>query len=86
MHSNDTPGRSEAEHAPQTPARVLQDPDIMGGAPCFAGTRVPVDIVLASLDAGVAWSRLVASYPFLTEEHVDAAREFVKANPVKRGS
>lgn len=31
---------------------VVSDPEIMGGTPCFAGTRVPVDSLIDYLEAG----------------------------------
>lgn len=60
----------------QHPPVVRVDPDVMGGAACFAGSRLPVETVLASLDAGVSWARVVASWPWLTEDHVRAARDW----------
>jgi|WetSurMetagenome_2_1015567.scaffolds.fasta_scaffold33008_1 uncharacterized protein (DUF433 family) len=63
---------------------VSEDPEVMGGQPCFAGTRVPIDIVLASLDKGIARDRLVASYPFLTDAHIEAARVYQQVHP-RRG-
>lgn len=71
----------------QHPPVVRVDPDVMGGAACFAGSRLPVDTVLASLEAGVSWTRLVASWPWLTEDHVRAARDWSRdraANPGPR--
>jgi uncharacterized protein (DUF433 family) len=63
---------------------VTTDPEVMGGAPCFAGTRVPIDYVLASLDEGESLERLRASYSFLTEAHIDAARVYLLVRP-RRG-
>ncbi len=63
---------------------VTEDSDVMGGQACFAGTRVPIDNVLASLDKGIAKERLVASYPFLTDAHIDAARVYRQVHP-RRG-
>jgi uncharacterized protein (DUF433 family) len=65
-------------------ALVQTKPDVMGGLEVFAGTRVTIETVLASLDRGVGIGRLQASYPFLTEEHVEAARIYAKVHP-KRG-
>jgi uncharacterized protein (DUF433 family) len=56
----------------------------MGGAAVFAGTRVPIDIVLGSVAAGVDVQRLKASYPFLTEAHLQAARVYEEVHP-RRG-
>jgi len=65
-------------------ALVTTGPDIMGGAAVFAGTRVPIDIVLGSMAAGIEMDRLVASYPFLTDAHVQAARIYDQVHP-RRG-
>ena len=46
--------------------------------------RVPVDIVLASVGAGIARDRLQASCLFLTDERVLAARVYQKVYP-RRG-
>lgn len=63
---------------------VGTDPEMMGGLPCFTGTRVPVETVLASLDEGDSMERLQASYPFLTPAHVEAARVYLSVHP-RRG-
>lgn len=63
---------------------VTTDLEVMGGAPCFAGTRVPIDYVLSSLDEGESLERLQASYAFLTEAHVHAARVYLLVRP-RRG-
>lgn len=68
----------------QAEALVTTDPEIMSGAPVFAGTRVPVEIVLASLGKGIDMDRLKASYPFLTEAHVQAAKVYEEVHP-RRG-
>jgi len=60
---------------------IAADVSIMSGTAVFAGTRVPIDTVLASLDAGAEFGRLVASWPFLTEDHVAAARAYRQAEP-----
>ncbi len=75
---------ARAEEVAQASALVTTDPDIMGGAPVFAGTRVPVDMVLGSLTAGITMDRLKASYPFLTEAHIRAATIHHRIHP-RRG-
>lgn len=47
----------------------------------FAGTRVPIDIVLSSLNMGVDMDRLVDSYPFLTDAHIEAAKDYAQRHP-----
>ena len=56
-----------------THARIIADPNVMGGKACIAGTRVPVHIVLGHLGSGASVSDLVAAYPFLTEDDIHAA-------------
>ncbi len=65
-------------------ALVSTDDGVMNGTPVFAGTRVPIDIILASLKEGVGLDRLQASYPFLTEAHVQAAKVYEQVHP-RRG-
>jgi uncharacterized protein (DUF433 family) len=63
------------------PPLVTENPDIMEGRPCFAGTRVPIDIVLASLDAGKSLAEVREAYAFVTEAHVAAARNYEANRP-----
>lgn len=60
------------------------DAQVLGGSPMFAGTRVPIDSVLASLDARVELPRLQASFPFLSQSHVGAVRVYAEVHP-RRG-
>jgi len=63
---------------------VTSDPEILGGVPVFAGTRVPVDTVMASLKKGIDRKRILRAYPFLTDEHLEAARIYSEVHP-RRG-
>lgn len=60
---------------------IQVDPGVMGGVPVFAGTRVPIDIVLASLDKGISLERVAAAYPCVTPESVQAARAYKRLKP-----
>ena len=73
-----------AKEVDQADSLVTADPEILGGTPVFAGTRVPIDIVLGSLATGIDLDRLKASYPFLTEAHVRAAKIHEAVHP-RRG-
>lgn len=57
--------------------RIQRYPEVRGGEPVFAGTRLPVATLLACVDAGNSWERIVASWPWVTVAHVQAAREWV---------
>lgn len=58
---------------------IRTDALTLGGQPCFVGSRLPIESVLASLDRGVRWSSLRADHPFLTPAHIDAARAHPRA-------
>lgn len=73
-----------AREVAQAHALVTEDPDVMADMPVFAGTRVPIGLVLASLAAGVELPRLKDSYPFLTEAHVQSAQVYEAVHP-RRG-
>lgn len=47
--------------------------DIAGGQLCATGTRIPVTVILDSLAEGSAREEILASYPSLRPEHLDAA-------------
>ena len=63
---------------------IRVDDEVMNGTPVFEGTRVPVHTILASLEEGVEFARLKKSYPFLTEELIDAAQIYGLVRP-RRG-
>ncbi len=52
---------------------ITADPNIMHGAVCFRGTRVPVTVVLDNLAAGETAERILDQYPTLKAEHLPAA-------------
>ena len=51
---------------------ITSDPNICHGQACVAGTRIPVSVVLDNLAAGVSQEEIIASYPRLTAEGVQA--------------
>jgi uncharacterized protein (DUF433 family) len=63
---------------------IMVDPEILGGTPVFAGTRVPVNTVAASLKKGIDRKRILWAYSTLTDEHLEAARVYSEVYP-RRG-
>lgn len=59
---------------------ITEDPDVLGGAPCFAGTRVSVANVLAAKQ-GMSIESLRAAWPFLTAQLLEDAEVYMKAHP-----
>jgi uncharacterized protein (DUF433 family) len=60
---------------------ISVDPEVMGGVPCFSGSRLPIRTVLSCVAAGDSLSLLQHSWPFLTQEHLDAARAYSALHP-----
>lgn len=60
--------------------RILRDPQICGGEPVFKGTRVTLRTVLASLAAGDSADEILADFPTLKPEDVQAAIAFAAAS------
>lgn len=51
--------------------RAIQiDPEIQGGVPCFAGTRVPVKSLFDALAHGRSLDYFVAQFPSVSREQV----------------
>ncbi len=51
---------------------ITVDPNICHGQACVAGTRIPVSVVLDNLAAGVSEQEILASYPGLSHESIQA--------------
>ena len=49
---------------------VWQDPDRMSGAPCFAGTRVPIKALFDYLEAGDSIKTFLDDFPGVSREQV----------------
>lgn len=64
-------------------AVVSRDFDVMGGAPVFAGTRVPVQTLLDYLETGEAIDDFREGFPTVTRKQVIAVLEDAKDRPVE---
>ncbi len=60
--------------------RIVRDQEICGGEPVFKGTRVTLRTVLASLAAGDTAAEILADFPTLKPEDVQAAIAFAAAS------
>ena len=56
--------------------RIEMNPEIMGGKPVIRGTRIPVEMILRKLGAGMAAAAIIADHPRLTEDDIRAAQAF----------
>lgn len=78
--SNEEADALALQHGMHPPV-VVVDPDIMGGTPCLAGSRLPAQTLIDMVDAGDAWERIVSGWPWLTPAHVEAARAWLASPP-----
>ena len=49
---------------------ITIDPEILGGVPCFFGTRVPLAVLFDNLRDGLSIGEIIDSYPTLSRELV----------------
>ena len=57
-------------------AKIVCNPDILGGKPIVEGTRLSVELILEKLASGYSIEELLTSYPNLTEAGLRAALDF----------
>jgi uncharacterized protein (DUF433 family) len=69
-------GTPYATETRMTHERIEINPEVMGGKPVIRGTRVPVEIVLRKLGAGMTAETIVGDHPRLTLEDIRAAQAF----------
>jgi uncharacterized protein (DUF433 family) len=59
---------------------VVRDPNILGGEPVFAGTRVPIKSLFDHLEAGDSVRDFLEGFPSVKREQVLALLEESKAH------
>jgi uncharacterized protein (DUF433 family) len=47
---------------------VVSDPDVMGGTPCFSGTRVPIQTFIDYLEGGNTMDEFLDDFPTVSRE------------------
>jgi uncharacterized protein (DUF433 family) len=57
---------------------ITRSPDVMGGTPVFAGTRVPVQTLLDYLEGGETLDDFLEGFPTVSREQVVAFLEEAK--------
>ncbi len=76
---------AEDLHAKLAEARemVVEDVEIMDGAPVIRGTRIPVYDVAASVTAGLSHERIRSAYRDLDDRTIELAAIFAAATPAR---
>jgi len=59
------------------------DPEIMGGTPCFRGTRVPISVLFDNLADGLSVDEILESWPSLKRQDVLAVLALASDEIVK---
>ena len=54
---------------------IDRDPEILGGTPVFAGTRVPVRILMENLEAGDCLDEFLEDFPSVSRQQAIAVLE-----------
>lgn len=62
--------------ATEIATRITSDPEVLVGKPVVAGTRIPVELVLAKLAANPDLDELFLDYPDLTVDDVKAVLRY----------
>lgn len=57
---------------------ITRNPNILGGTPVFAGTRVPVDTLFDYLEAGDSLDRFLDHFPSVERAQAVAVLELLK--------
>ncbi|MCD6274368.1 MAG: DUF433 domain-containing protein [Deltaproteobacteria bacterium] len=59
--------------------RIELDPRVCNGKPVIKGTRVPVSVILEQIAESESWDILLAGYPELKKEDIQATLLYAKA-------
>ena len=68
------------------PSVVHSDPNILGGTPVFAGTRVPVQVLIDYIEGGHSLNEFLDDFQTVTREIAIAALEQAKASLIADAS
>ena len=60
------------------------DPELMSGAPCFAGTRVPIQNLMDYLEGGDSIDEFLEDFPTVSRQQVISFLEEAKQSVLAR--
>jgi uncharacterized protein (DUF433 family) len=75
---------AETQSVPAVPIWV--DPERMSGAPCFYGTRVPVESLFVNLEGGVGLDEWLEAFPSVTREQAVAVLEHARRSMFRQAA
>lgn len=59
---------------------ITSKPDVMGGALCIVGTRVPIDVVLSLLKQGHTLKKIDKMYPWVGMHKLEGVLDDLAGN------
>ena len=60
--------------------RIELNPKVCNGKPVIKGTRISVSVILEQIAEGETWDELLAGYPELKKEDIQAALLYARAS------
>jgi len=60
--------------------RIELNPRVCDGKPVIKGTRIPVTVILEQIADGETWDAMLAGYPELKKEDIQAALLYARAS------
>jgi uncharacterized protein (DUF433 family) len=63
---------------------IVRDPEVLGGVPCFRGTRVPFQNLLDYLEAGEPLDQFLEQFPTVSRQMAIEALETAKDSLLMR--
>ena len=60
--------------------RIELNPKVCNGRTVIKGTRIPVSVILEQIAEGESWNTLLAGYPELKKEDIQAALRYARAS------
>jgi uncharacterized protein (DUF433 family) len=58
--------------------RIEINPGVCNGKPVIKGTRIPISVILDQIAEGESWERILAGFPELKREDIQAALHYVR--------
>ena len=65
---------------------IVRDPEVLGGTPVFAGTRVPFQTFIEYLEAGDSLDAFLADFPTVSREQAIQVLEQAKESLLAEAS
>ena len=62
-------------------SQIISNPKILSGKPVIAGTRISVELILDRIASGMSVKEILADYPHLTADQIQAAIASHSTNP-----